>query len=124
MRKKWNIFFIGIVLLTALSLVINLAQPYTIAIDKPFSLHYTFAGINPSFSLGPVHFQKDLSLRKGLDLQGGTSITLQADMRGIPQAEQQNALDSAQAVIERRVNFFGGSEPLGQTHKVTGYSRT
>src|SRR5256885_14538422 len=106
MRRQWIFFFIGILLLTILAIAINLAQPYSINFttklpfsNKPLAVHYHFAGLKTAFSLGPVHFQKDLSLKKGLDLQGGTSITLRADMKGIPKSEQQSAIDSAQAVI-------------------------
>src|SRR6266571_2354765 len=119
MMGKWNFSFLGVLLLTAAAIFINLAQPYTITVS---SFHYAFPGFT-KFSLGPIHYQKDLSLKKGLDLQGGTSITLRADMTGIAKSQQQNALDSAQAVIERRVNFFGVSEPLVQTQQVNGDSR-
>jgi preprotein translocase subunit SecD len=53
-----------------------------------------------------------------LDLEGGTSITLKADMKGVPADQQENALDSAKSVIEKRVNFFGVSEPIVRTSKV------
>jgi preprotein translocase subunit SecD len=124
MRRRAGIFFILICILTALTIVINLAQQYKINIDttlpvinKKITIHKTFNGINPNFTLGPLHFQRDLSFRKGLDLQGGTSITLKANMNGIPQDQRDNALESAKTVIERRVNFFGVSEPLVQTSK-------
>lgn len=120
MKEKWNIFFIGILLLSAVAFLINLSQSYTISIDKPFPIHYQFSGIKTIFSVGPLHVKQNLSLRRGLDLQGGTSITLRADMTGIPKVERQSALDSAQSVIERRVNFFGVSEPVVQTQQVNG----
>src|SRR5581483_6597710 len=46
---------------------------------------------------------------------GGTSITLKADMKGIPQDHRKEALDSAKDVIERRVNTLGVSESVVQT---------
>jgi len=60
---------------------------------------------------------KNLHFRKGLDLEGGTSITLQADMKNIPPDQRNVALDSAKNVIERRTNAFGVSEPIIQTAK-------
>lgn len=51
----------------------------------------------------------------GLDLSGGTHIVLEADMKDIKPADRTGALESAREVIERRVNFFGVSEPLVQT---------
>lgn len=59
-----------------------------------------------------------MSFRLGLDLQGGSSITFLADMKDIPQSERDSALESAKTVIERRINFFGVSEPVVQTEKV------
>ncbi|HLD27746.1 MAG TPA: protein translocase subunit SecD [Patescibacteria group bacterium] len=51
----------------------------------------------------------------GLDLQGGTHLTYQADVSDIPSADQDSALEGVRDVIERRVNAFGVSEPLVQT---------
>lgn len=108
-------FFFFIVFLTVCCLVINLSQPYAISLG---SKTYKFNGINLNNLLASVHMQRDFAFRKGLDLQGGTTITLKADMTGVPSSQRDNALDSAKAVIERRVNFFGVSEPVVQTAKV------
>lgn len=59
----------------------------------------------------------DLKFRKGLDLEGGTSITFKADMSGIASDQRDAALESAKTVIEQRVNIFGVSEPIIQTAK-------
>lgn len=57
----------------------------------------------------------NLRFRKGLDLEGGTSITLRADMKNIDPSLRDEALSSAKDVIERRTNAFGVSEPVVQT---------
>jgi preprotein translocase subunit SecD len=62
----------------------------------------------------------NLKFRKGLDLEGGTSITFRANMSDIPVAQRDNALESAKEVIERRINIFGVSEPVIQTAKGEG----
>lgn len=59
----------------------------------------------------------ELHFRKGLDLEGGTSITLLADMKNITPSQRDTALESAKNVIERRTNAFGVSEPIVQTAK-------
>lgn len=59
----------------------------------------------------------------GLDLQGGTQLTLEADMRDIEVRDRSDALEGAKAVIERRVNFLGVSEPVIQTAKVADSHR-
>ncbi|HZQ29750.1 MAG TPA: protein translocase subunit SecD [Patescibacteria group bacterium] len=66
-------------------------------------------------------FSNKFKFKKGLDLEGGTSITLLADMKDIPPDQRDNALESAKFVIERRINIFGVSEPLVQTAKAQDY---
>jgi len=124
MRKNWLWMYICILIIAIVAVIINLSQPYSInlSVTLPFThkqivVNKTLPGISPSFSIGPFHFQRDLRLRKGLDLQGGTSITLRADMKDVPQSQRDTALESAASVIERRINFFGVSEPVVQTEK-------
>lgn len=71
----------------------------------------------PSINIGNV-FVRDLEIKKGLDLAGGTSLTLQADMSKVPAQDRTAALESLQGIIERRVNLYGVSEPVVQTAKV------
>ena len=60
----------------------------------------------------------DFSLRRGLDLQGGLQVVLEAQMDEVGEGDRQAALESAQAVIERRVDFLGVSEPVVQTSRL------
>ena len=69
-------------------------------------------------SLFGGRFVRDLEFRQGLDLKGGLEVILSADMRGVPKGSEETALESAKAVIERRVNLFGVSEPNVQTAKI------
>lgn len=48
----------------------------------------------------------------GLDLQGGVSLTYQADLRNV--SDKPEAMQGLRDVIERRVNLFGVSEPVVQ----------
>lgn len=66
---------------------------------------------------------KENSYRLGLDLQGGTHLVYEADMKEIPEKERANALSGVRDVIERRVNAFGVSEPLVQTTSTGGIYR-
>lgn len=70
-----------------------------------------------------VHIKKDFKTRLGLDLAGGTQLTLEADMATIPQPDRKDSLESAKQVIERRVNFFGVSEPVIQSAMSAGVYR-
>jgi protein-export membrane protein SecD len=56
-----------------------------------------------------------LEIALGLDLRGGVHLEYEADMNGISEEQRADALDAAQAVIERRVNAFGVGEPVVQT---------
>lgn len=50
----------------------------------------------------------------GLDLQGGTHLIYQADLASIEEKERGQAMEGLRDVMERRVNFFGVSEPIVQ----------
>lgn len=71
--------------------------------------------VNMNTLLSPLGLSQNVNFRKGLDLEGGTSITLQADMKDVPSSSRKDALESAKEVIERRINYFGVSEPVIQT---------
>lgn len=53
----------------------------------------------------------------GLDLAGGSQLTYEADLTGIPEAEVSELMDTLRLVIERRVNVFGVSEPNVQVEQ-------
>lgn len=109
-RPYRTLFFITI--LTILSIAITLTQ--TVPQSPKFNIN---------LGVGSFEIVRDLSFKLGLDLVGGTSITLSADMTSIPESDRDQALDSAKNVIERRVNLFGVSEPIVQTAKVSGEYR-
>lgn len=120
MRNRVRFSFFFVLLLIIFSVLINLSTPFSInfSIPNPFThqpiqVKQNFPGISFMNRLG-----RDLSFRRGLDLQGGTSITLRADMKNVPESERDNALNSAKTVIEKRINYFGVSEPVVQTSKI------
>jgi len=59
--------------------------------------------------------QKDFKTRLGLDLKGGSHLVFDADMKKIRAEDRSDALLSARDIIEKRINFFGVSEPTVQT---------
>lgn len=109
MRNSPRILLFLIITLTILSIFIDIPQDTPV----PFRKQLFFPTL--SDIVRPFGIQKDLRFRKGLDLEGGTSITLKADMKGIEPSQESAALESAKEVIERRVNFLGVSEPVVQT---------
>ncbi len=74
---------------------------------------------DPNIIFQKLNIPQELTFRKGLDLEGGTSLILQADMSDLSETQKTSALESAKVVIDRRVNLFGVSEPIVQT-SVTG----
>lgn len=75
-----------------------------------------------SFPKGPdITWQgnmvRELKVHLGLDLQGGTSLTYEADLTNIEAGQEQEAMAGVRDVLERRVNAFGVSEPVVQTNK-------
>lgn len=57
-------------------------------------------------------------IKLGLDLQGGTETILRLDTSKLQEQDKDDALLSAQRVIENRVNSYGVSEAVVQTAKV------
>lgn len=100
-RRVWTIF--------GLLLLLTAAVGY---VDYPAS---------PNIRLGRI--QRDLNIRLGLDLQGGTSLVYRADVGQVPSADRTSALDGVRDVIERRINAYGVAEPVIQTSRVGGEYR-
>lgn len=70
------------------------------------------------FNLFGRRIQKEFVFKQGLDIQGGMQVVLRADMSQIPTAERATALESARAIMLRRVDLFGVNEPVVQTSQV------
>ncbi len=59
-----------------------------------------------------------MTIRQGLDLQGGVHLVYEADVKNIEKGKEMEALKGVQDVIERRVNAFGVAEPVIRPSKV------
>lgn len=108
-----NIFLIT--LLTTIALVISAPKNYPINFSL-WGKEINFSISSPTIDITkPFVFHRDLEIKKGLDLQGGTEVTLRADMSEVDSADRADALDSAREVIARRVDLYGVSEPVIKT---------
>lgn len=116
-RNPRRVFFL-IILLTILLIAVDLPENYPLKINV--------AGIKINEIINPLKInlnvlgfkiERSFTTHLGLDLSGGTQVVLEADMKDIIPADRTSAIDSAKQVIERRVNFFGVSEPIVQTSK-------
>lgn len=114
--KKTKRIFIALVVAALLLFIIDLPENFTVRI--PFGGSNQTVTINPptvDFSLFGLQIKKDFKTHLGLDLAGGTQLTMEADMTNVAAADRNDSLESAKQVIERRVNFFGVSEPVVQS---------
>lgn len=64
-------------------------------------------------------FTTNLPFKLGLDIQGGMQVVLEADMSGVEEVDRSTALESAQAVISRRVDQYGITESVVQIARVS-----
>lgn len=64
-----------------------------------------------------LSIKKEFNTKLGLDLKGGSNLIFEADTSKVRREDLTDALNSARNVIERRVNFFGVTEPQIQTIK-------
>ncbi|MFA6296724.1 MAG: protein translocase subunit SecD [Patescibacteria group bacterium] len=100
-RKKVWLSFLGIIVLSVLAGIVDWPK-----------------GPNIDFTIGGKKIFRELKVHLGLDLQGGTQLVYQADLKNVENSEYENAMSGVRDVIERRVNGLGVSEPVVQTNKV------
>src|SRR3989344_7881255 len=102
-RLRLYLTFLFILLLAAGAVYLNIPQGSKISL-KPLKIDYS----------------KSYKLNLGLDLQGGTHLVYEGDLKDITTDAHGDAMNSVRDVIERRVNSFGVSEPVVQ---VSGNNR-
>jgi len=112
---KKSIYLILIV--TVFAFVLSLPE------NLPLNLNWQFIKINriinpPEIKIPFLQVNKKIYTHLGLDLLGGTQLVLEADMGQIAQQDRDKALESVKEIIDRRVNFYGVSEPTVQTSKM------
>lgn len=116
MFKNPRRVFAVIILLTVLVAFVDIPDQYHLKFQfGPLKVDRIFSAASINGSLFGLTVHKTFTTKLGLDLSGGTQLVLDANMKGIAAADRSSALDSAQQVIERRVNFFGVTEPIVQT---------
>lgn len=106
-----------IVLVSLFSFLIVLPKIHLKYERGSLKIDQEIGGLNLDLELLGVRFKRNLEFRRGLDLQGGLQVTLQADMSQIKIADRSQALESVKNVMERRVNLFGVTEPNIYTAK-------
>lgn len=105
-----KILIIGVVVFIAA--VIALPKRIPIKIDiGPIHINQTLVRQDINFNIGPLYVSNDSELALGLDLAGGSHLVFDVNTQSVSDADKENALASLKAVVERRVNLFGISEP-------------
>ncbi|KKR80017.1 MAG: Preprotein translocase subunit SecD [Candidatus Daviesbacteria bacterium GW2011_GWA1_41_61] len=99
-----------IIVITILAAFINVPS------TMPFPQNARVFGqeINVAF-FSPANLSQMFPIKLGLDLQGGTQLTLETKMDKINSTDRDTALEAARQVIERRVNLYGVSEAVVQS---------
>ncbi|HOX61197.1 MAG TPA: protein translocase subunit SecD, partial [Candidatus Magasanikbacteria bacterium] len=88
-----------------------------VAFDAPYYVNRGFDLLKNKVSISLPHVPEK-AFRLGLDLQGGTSLIYEADVKNVAISDRADSVEGVRDVIERRVNSLGVSEPNVQTTKV------
>lgn len=96
---------------------------FAVFVDLPAKIPLRFANTEISrpkldFQIGNLRFFRDLEIKQGIDLAGGSHLVFQADMSQIGAEDRDSALEATKENINRRINLFGLAESLVQTSKL------
>lgn len=109
-KQKSLLIFIFFIFVT--SLIVDLPKQLPIKFQfRDFEFEHTLVRPELNISVFGASFKRDLEVKKGLDLAGGTHLVYQADMSSIAVENRDEALEATRANIERRVNLYGVAEP-------------
>lgn len=110
--KIRHIFYgVLFVLLVWMCLPENLPVKFTVNKSK---VEFTINPLTVDFQFFGIQIQKEFKTKLGLDLKGGSHLVYKVDTKGVAPEDLNDALASARDIIEKRVNFYGVSEPLVQ----------
>jgi preprotein translocase subunit SecD len=87
----------------------------------PVNIHLGSINIDKSINRPAINlpfFSRDLEIKQGLDLQGGTQVLLRANMQELAPEDHTDALESSKEIINRRIDLFGINESVVQTSVV------
>ncbi len=113
-----------IFIFTLVCLYIDLPSSFPVKFSlfgRSFDFNFRRKDLNVSW--GNFNLKRNFDLKLGLDLAGGSHLVFEADLSKLPDSERKQAVESLKAVIERRVNLFGVSEPNIQVSSFEGKKR-
>lgn len=116
--------------LTIISIIFGLSLFVSLPGRIPINFSTGGLNINKEFvrpsvdiSFGNISIKRDLELKLGLDLIGGSHLVFEADTSALSEEKKKEALSSLEEVVSRRVNMFGVSEPSIQLANFEGVDR-
>lgn len=114
MKMKHIVYVVLLVVLVWICLPENIPVHFRVQKSK---IDFTINPLSINTSLFGVPIKKEFKTKLGLDLKGGSHLVFETDTSKMKPADLQDSLLSARDIIEKRVNFFGVSEPVVQTLK-------
>jgi preprotein translocase subunit SecD len=114
MTSRRFIYLVLFLLLVGVCLPENVPVKFNVNKSK---VNFTINPLSINTTIFGVQIKKEFKTKLGLDLKGGSHLVFNVDLKGIKPEDQKDALASARDIIEKRVNFFGVSEPLVQNIK-------
>lgn len=88
-----------------------------------FQIDKKFVRRDFNLKIGNLSLRRNLDLKLGLDLAGGSHMVFEADTSKVEASKKAEALAGVRSVVERRVNLFGVSEPNVQISSFEGKDR-
>jgi len=123
MDKK-RFLLLLILAVTFISAIIDLPKDFPLKFSVgSINIDTKISGPDLDLRMGGLTLKRELNIKQGLDLAGGTHLVFEAETNNIPVADRELAVEAVKSNIERRVNFFGVSEPNIQTAKNNGEYR-
>lgn len=114
MKLKHIVYVVLLVVLVWICLPENIPVRFSVQKSK---ISFTINPLSINTSLFGIPIKKEFKTKLGLDLKGGSHLVFETDTSKMKPADLQDSLLSARDIIEKRVNFFGVSEPVVQTLK-------
>lgn len=114
MNSRRFIYIVLLILLIGICLPENIPVKFNVNKSK---INFVINPLSINTSILGVQIKKEFKTKLGLDLKGGSHLVFKVDTKGVKPEDLNDALASARDIIEKRVNFFGVSEPLVQNVK-------
>lgn len=114
MNTRRFIYIVLLILLVGICLPENIPVKFNVNKSK---VDFVINPLSINTSILGVKIKKEFKTKLGLDLKGGSHLVFKVDTKGVKSEDMKDALESARDIIEKRVNFFGVSEPLVQNVK-------